>query len=337
MKTLHLEISNACNEHCVHCYRHSKNCEKIFLSLETAENVLLQARKLGAETVVITGGESLLNPNWKEIIKFANKLEYKILLFTNGMLLTESDAEFLTDIKNLKSVQISLYSLCSEDHDSITGVKGSCEKTKKAVELLKNKKVPVFLTIMVMKENMNSFLEVIRWANQNNISNCPDFWLYEQSDYKKENIKHRVTESEIDQIFNRTMTDYKDLSYIWGKGQGNRNLSEIDFYGTAVSSLCITADENIYPMIGWYEKLGNIKCSSLKEIYENNSILNAIRKIKVSDIKQCLKCDASDFCVFCPTSHITANKGKLKKLDKNLCHFVNKIKSLSKKRDEIIK
>ena len=69
MDQIELEISNPCNEKCIHCYRHCLNTQKGFLSVEQAKSALEQAKKLGAKSVTITGGEALLNPNWKEIIR----------------------------------------------------------------------------------------------------------------------------------------------------------------------------------------------------------------------------------------------------------------------------
>ena len=104
MSQIELEISNPCNEKCVHCYRHCLNTHKGFLSVEQAKSALEQAKNLGTKSVTITGGEALLNPNWKEIIKIADELEFRVSLLTNGTLLKEEDADFLLTVKNLKEV-----------------------------------------------------------------------------------------------------------------------------------------------------------------------------------------------------------------------------------------
>ena len=55
MQRIDLEISNPCNEHCIHCYRHSINSQKGFLSAAQASSVMEQAKKLGAGALFITG------------------------------------------------------------------------------------------------------------------------------------------------------------------------------------------------------------------------------------------------------------------------------------------
>lgn len=59
-----LEISNPCNERCVHCYRICKDTKKGYLSANQAKNVLEQAKLLGATSTTIAGGESFLHAVW---------------------------------------------------------------------------------------------------------------------------------------------------------------------------------------------------------------------------------------------------------------------------------
>lgn len=151
-----------------------------------------------------------------------------------------------------------------------------------------------------MQNNKKSFIDVLRWADGENINSCSDCWIFGTSDYKKS------------------------------------NLSQIDFYGGATNSLCINGNGDIFPMIGWYEKVGNIETDSLKDIYENHPLLKKIRTIKASDFPECVNCQDSDFCDFCPSPHLTANNGELYKLDNDYCHFVHLRKMYAKRRDEIL-
>ena len=72
MTSISLEISNPCNERCVHCYRVCEGTKRGFLSAAQARSVLEQAKTLGATSVTITGGESLLNSEWREIVQAAD-------------------------------------------------------------------------------------------------------------------------------------------------------------------------------------------------------------------------------------------------------------------------
>lgn len=122
MTAIELEISNPCNERCLHCYRTLDATKRGFLSLSDAHSVLEQAKSLGAKDVAITGGEVLLNSEWKSIVQTASDLGFRTSLFTNGSLLQQADVEFLGGIENLKEVQVSLYSMEESVHDKITGL-----------------------------------------------------------------------------------------------------------------------------------------------------------------------------------------------------------------------
>ncbi len=336
MTSISFEISNPCNERCVHCYRVCEGTKRGFLSAEQARSVLEQAKTLGATSVTITGGESLLNPEWKEIVSVADKLGFRISFFSNGSLMKESDADFLATIKNLKEVQFSLYALDESVHDSITGFRGSCAGTKNAIQLMRERNMPLFISCPVMKENKTAVLDVMRWCDDNGISSCADIFIFGDSDYSGKNLEHRLSWSELQEFFEETMKDNARLSYVWGKGYGERNLSKIEFYGGAAHSLCVSGDGTIYPAIGWYEPLGNIATDKIADVFENHPLLQKLRGIKASDIKECDSCKCEDFCEFCFTPHITANHGKLGKLDREWCKFVELRKKLAQKRDSIL-
>lgn len=334
MNTIELEISNPCNERCVHCYRVCENTKRGFLSARQAQSVLEQAKAIGADKVTITGGEPLLNPEWRDIVSAAEKLDFLISFFSNGSLLKEADADFLATVKNLNGVQFSLYALDERTHDAITGVSGSCAGTKNAISLLRERQIPLFVSCPVMKENKSAVLAVMRWCDSEGINSCADIFIFGDSDYTGKNLSHRLSWSEIRDFFEETMKDGGRLSYVWGSGHGERDLRKIEFYGGAARSLCVSGDGTIYPAIGWYEPLGNIATDSIKDVFYNSPILQKLRGIKASDISECARCGCVDFCTFCFTPHISANHGKLGKVDKDgYCKFVALRKKLAYERD----
>ena len=296
-------------------------------------SVLEQAKALGATSTTITGGEPLLNPEWKEIVKIADELGLCISFFSNGSLMKAEDADFLATVKNLKEVQFSLYALDEAVHDSITGLHGSCAGTKNAINLLRKRNVPLFVSCPVMKENKTAVLDVMRWCDDNSINSCAAFFIFADSAYTGKNLSHRLSWNEIRDFFEETMKDGGRLSYVWGKGYGEPNLSEIEFYVGAAHSLCVSGDGAIYPAIGWYELLGNIEKDTLKDIFENHPLLKELRKIYAADIAECRECKCADFCDFCFFPHITANHGELGKVDSEYCKAIALQKQFAAERD----
>jgi MoaA/NifB/PqqE/SkfB family radical SAM enzyme len=73
------------------------------LSFEEIQEALVMFRRLGAETVEITGGgEPMMHPHINEIILYASMLGYEVGLITNGTLLDKLNVG-----KNLKWIRIS--------------------------------------------------------------------------------------------------------------------------------------------------------------------------------------------------------------------------------------
>lgn len=71
LKNLGLEISNPCNERCIHCYRTGDETRTGFLSADEVKAILVQTAELTDSRclITVTGGEALLNPQWKDILK----------------------------------------------------------------------------------------------------------------------------------------------------------------------------------------------------------------------------------------------------------------------------
>lgn len=336
MTRLELEISNPCNEKCFHCYRHHLNGRKGFLSAKDANSVFQQAFVLGARAVTITGGEALLNPQWKEIVAIADTLGMRISLYTNGTLLTASDVDFIKSLKNLKEVQFSLYSLVPEVHDKITGLLGSCEKTKKAIQLVHQNGIPLFVSCPGMKENKETLPQLMEWCDEQEIPSCANIFIFGSSNYDGENLAHRLSVEDLEDYFNITMANNGRLSYLWGSRCDTCNTEKDLFYGGACSSLCLAGDGTIYPMIGWYEPLGNIHRDSLESIYKNHPLLQEIRNITIKDIPDCAQCTVVDYCDFCCNTHITANRGRLRLVDKEFCKYIHLKRQFILRRDEIL-
>lgn len=333
MTHIELEISNPCNERCVHCYRVCAGTRRGFLSESQARSVLSQAKELGAASVTITGGEALLNPEWRGIVSAADGMGLRTSLFTNGTLMKEEDADFLAGVKSLKEVQLSLYALDETTHDAVTGLQGSCAATKNAITLLRARGVPIFVSCPVMKENRAAVLDVMRWCDESGIPSCADIFIFGDSDYTGKNLARRLSFGELEDFFEETMKDGGRLAYVWGKSKGERDLAKIDFYGGAATSLCVSGDGAIYPAIGWYEPLGNIGRDTLRAVYEESPLLRRLRTIRAADIAECAGCACADFCDFCFSPHITANRGELCKVDAEFCKFVALRKAFAQRRD----
>ncbi len=104
--TLRLQLTESCNLNCTYCQieRNYKNNNQIHMSEDIAARSLAlfakHARKGIQKTVILTGGEPLLNYKVIEfLLHLAKKLldSYRFILFTNGTKLTEQMAKLFKD------------------------------------------------------------------------------------------------------------------------------------------------------------------------------------------------------------------------------------------------
>jgi MoaA/NifB/PqqE/SkfB family radical SAM enzyme len=149
---LFLEITDQCNEQCIHCYASSSPACSEFLSLQEIKHVLEQAIHLGTPFVQFTGGDPLIHRHLVEAVACAHELGFEgIEIYTNGLLLNDKLLEKFLPYQPL--LAFSLYSPDEGVHDGITQVKGSWKKTVAAMHRAQDMAFQVRIGMAVMQQN----------------------------------------------------------------------------------------------------------------------------------------------------------------------------------------
>ena len=97
-------LTNLCNLKCKYCYQ-EKKAKEILMKKEQWINLAKEIPSFCR--ITITGGEPLLFPNFKEVIKSVAK-RHQCNLITNGTLLTPELIDFFLSLKNFKILAVSL-------------------------------------------------------------------------------------------------------------------------------------------------------------------------------------------------------------------------------------
>lgn len=139
---LHLLLADRCNHSCQHCYQ--VQGLKGELTREQVEALLREFRAAGGFIVNLSGGEATLREDLVPILSYAHELGLATVLYTNGFTMTEALASAIAAC-HVWRVEISLYSHLAEEHDALTRVPGSWEKTTRGVRRLRAKGVNVIL------------------------------------------------------------------------------------------------------------------------------------------------------------------------------------------------
>jgi len=78
---LHIDLTDGCNERCVHCYLSRGGAH--FIEKDVAFKVLQEYREAQGLTVYISGGECMLHKDFAEILRYAKSLDLNIVVLSN--------------------------------------------------------------------------------------------------------------------------------------------------------------------------------------------------------------------------------------------------------------
>lgn len=131
-------VTDSCQYTCVHCSAMRRNEDgagstaRRKLTLGELKRVVDESVAAGCGNVTFTGGEPLLFPQLEELITHVPKEHAVAQVFTNGRELTEERAAALA-AAGLHSIQVSVDSPVSEEHDRLRGEAGAFAAARRAV------------------------------------------------------------------------------------------------------------------------------------------------------------------------------------------------------------
>ena len=332
LASLQFELTSRCNERCIHCYiPNGKKNAGFDMSFERFKYILDQYAEMGGLQVTLSGGEALMNKDIVKMLWYCREKDMQISLLTNLISLKKELIPILKDV-NLSLIQVSLYSMDAEKHDSITTMKGSFEKTKTAIEKLHNADIPVQISCPIMKANKDGYDEVMKYAQRLRMKAQTDYIMMAQADLNTSNLANRISIEETEKVIRDIMENDVDYQTETLAQEPLSSISEEEFAemslcGAGLNDLCVTVNGDIYPCAGWQGfVVGNVFRESLKEIWEHSPKLEQIRKIKQKDFPKCLKCEARDFCNMCLVRNYNESGGDMFKINEHFCKvaFLNK-------------
>lgn len=119
MQTIKWELTPYCNLHCRHCGAESKHKRKI-LSLEENKIIANMLKEQGVTSIRFITKETCMYPHWLDLFDYISEMGIRIMLITNGTLLTESILERLYAC-NIDLIAISLEGISSKTNDYVRG------------------------------------------------------------------------------------------------------------------------------------------------------------------------------------------------------------------------
>jgi radical SAM protein with 4Fe4S-binding SPASM domain len=146
LSQMDVELTQRCNNNCIHCCINLPERDSVALGQEMAtdfvKGVLTEAATLGCFTVRFTGGEPLLRTDLPELYLFARRLGMHVILFTNARLVTRELAELMAQVPPGRNVEVSVYGMTPESYDGVAGRQGAFSEFRRGVDLLLRCRIP---------------------------------------------------------------------------------------------------------------------------------------------------------------------------------------------------
>ena len=150
------ELTPCCNMACKMCYvRLTPQQQRAIAPLHTAEQWLELgriAKENGMLYLLITGGEPLVHPQFKEILQGLHKMGLIISINTNGTLIDENVVAWLKETPPVR-FNITLYGASNETYERLCGNPHGFTQVTKAIRLLTEAGMAVKLNCSVTPYN----------------------------------------------------------------------------------------------------------------------------------------------------------------------------------------
>ncbi|MFA5127352.1 MAG: radical SAM protein [Patescibacteria group bacterium] len=295
-----LALSKICNLKCPFCYA-NKNFAEIDsikeISFEKAKEIILQAKKSGAKTITLVGGEPLIYPKIKELISFINSNDLITVIFTNGTLINENLAKFL--FENSVTLIVKFNSLDDpEVQNKMVGNINIFNKIQNTISILVNqgfnqtKPTRLAVESVISKTNISQIPKIFTFARENNI--YPSIELITPAGRGKE-YSEIISKDKARKIFYQLLDiDENKFGYTWIP-RPPQVAATCTYYYT---SLYINFDGKVQPCPTVSIKLGNINNESIFDIL-NKSETKKIRNIRENIKGKCRTCEYNKECYGC--------------------------------------
>lgn len=332
-----LELTYECSARCIHCYnpgatRNDKEINNRFiadtLSLNEYKYLIDELYELGCYKVILTGGDPFSNPLVWEIIDYISNKGIAFDINTNGINLGAQLGKLLNYYP--RSISVSLYSAFQKDHEKITRIKGSFNKTLSTIKIVSEHGIPLIIKCCIMRSNVKTYFTVEKIAKQYGAKIEFEVGLIDSLDGD-----HCVSNFLLlaPDMFEIVLRDKRVNLYVGIEkdnfGSRKKDMDERTCRA-GVTGLCISPNGNLRLCVAHPHILGNIRDNSISNIIQTNEYMHVWKKTTLKDFESCGKFEYCDFCIICAGNNYSYS-GDILKPCKNNCYIAKCRQALAKK------
>jgi len=314
LRRLDFELTERCNNNCIHCSINLPADDPSALERELSagevRRMLTEVAALGGMEARFTGGEPLLREDFEELYLFARRLGLKVMIFTNGRLIDRRLADLFAKIPPLIPIEITVYGMHSDSYEDVTRVKGSFAQFRRGLELLRQRNVPFAIKTALLPPNreeideLESFAAEIPWMDA-----PPQRVVFLEKRCRRDDPEKdrrieamRLSPEEALAVITRRADRYRKEMYEFcgkflgppgdrlfpcGAGHGG----SVDAYGRLEPCLGLRAPELTY----------DLRNGSLKEaVLDFFPRVRVMRASNAEYLRRCARCFLKSLCDQCP-------------------------------------
>lgn len=159
-----LELTPLCNMNCDMCYvrlsREEMESKGRMCSLDEWLMLAKEMKDAGVLFVLLTGGEPLLYPYFKELYLELLNMGMVITINSNGTLMNETWIDFFSQHKP-RRINITLYSKNEGGYEKLCHYPDGFKKAVNAIKKLKEKNVAIKINCSLTKENIDDYDKIL--------------------------------------------------------------------------------------------------------------------------------------------------------------------------------
>jgi len=313
LSTIYLYITGSCNLNCRHCwidpvFEKEGIAPDKFLPWEDIKKIVEDARKLGLGRIKITGGEPFLHPEMCDILYGLKKMDLYLSMETNGTLIGEREAVALKD--NAVRFSVSIDGPTAELHDSLRGVKGAFDRTMTGLKFVRREKLDFQVISCLYRGNSDRLAEMVELARQAGASSLKINVINSIARSSQMNAAGELlTVPEILSVYRDLkleLADFGDFRVVFDIPPAFKSLHEIRTHGFGtcgiLSILGVLHNGHAGLCgIGLHIKeldFGDLKTLGIKQIWEENAVLNSIRENLPQNLEGiCGRCALRFYCL----------------------------------------
>ena len=337
------ELLPLCNMDCKMCYIRitKEEQEKQGKIMPASEwlRVALEASKKGTLFILITGGEPLLHPEFKEIYTGIAKMGIYITINTNGTLINEEIADLFKQYPP-RRVNITLYGTSDETYKNLCNNPKGFTQVMNGIKLLKERNIQIKLNATIGKVNHHDFDSITKLADSLRLPIEIPFYLFPKNRKTcKQNDENRLSPKEAAKLrFNIVRHSFSNnderlkqdalntLEKIEMMTREGMTVPKGFWCASGVKSFWVNWKGNVTSCGMLENPCFNIKTMSFEELWDN--LLESTNHFQLAE--KCFYCKYQLVCGAC-AANMKAETGKFDGVPEYVCETMMEYEKILKK------